>query len=95
MQPRQQPYIARRWSCSPLPRMRREAALTIERVGPTVAADGLVAEDQSPAHLDDRHSGGILAAFAVGRRLALVALAVLAILVLLPAVIAAQAASTL
>ncbi len=52
-------------------------------------------EDQAALRTDDHHLGGMLAAFAFGRRLALVGLAVLAILVLLPAVIAAQAASAL
>jgi hypothetical protein len=75
--------------------MRREEALTIDRVHLTVETEGPVSEDESALHTDGRHIGAMLAAFAFGRRLAMVGLATVAILVLLPAVIAAQASSSL
>jgi hypothetical protein len=83
------------WPRSPrMPIAARERGLSIDRIDRTVATrDFLAKAGVRPKRVEPRYSAGLGVAAAIARTAVVVALASLAILVLLPAAIAAQAAS--
>lgn len=90
--------LARRWPSAPLarmPRRHKEQALTIDHPAPPVASGSTIAGQRSSLPTNRSLAPGRKPALTLVRAVAMVVLAMVAILLVLPAAIAAQAASAL